>query len=73
MINTTKNTAAEEEAAIITTVGNELLLSSMITMIGMKTVVGRSWIRCACIFIFLMTLIMIYQEIRIPILNSAPE
>ena len=39
MINTTKNTAAEEEAAIITTVGNELLLSSMITMIGMKTVV----------------------------------
>lgn len=39
MILTTKKTTAEEEAAIITTVGNELLLSSMITMIGMKTVV----------------------------------
>ena len=38
MINTTKNTAAEE-AAIITTVGNELLLSSVITMVGMNTVV----------------------------------
>ena len=39
MILTTKKTTAEEEAAIITTVGNELLLSSMITMIGMKSVV----------------------------------
>lgn len=38
MINTTKNTAAEE-AAIITTVGNELLLSSVIAMVGMNTVV----------------------------------
>ena len=38
MINTTKNTAAEE-AAIIITVGNELLLSFVITMVGMNTVV----------------------------------
>ena len=38
MINTTKNTAAEE-AATITTVGNELLLSSVIAMVGMNTVV----------------------------------
>ena len=37
-INTTKNTAAED-AAIIMTVGKELLLSSVITVVGMKTVV----------------------------------
>ena len=34
----TKNTAAED-AAIIMTVGKELLLSSVITVVGMKTVV----------------------------------
>ena len=37
-INTTKNTAAED-AAIIMTVGKELLLSSVITVVGMETVV----------------------------------
>ena len=65
MINTTKNTAAEE-AAIITTVGNELLLSSVITMVGMNTVVEDPGLDAP-------VLIMIYQEIRIPILNSAHE
>ena len=38
MINITKNTAAEE-GAIIITVGKELLLSSVITVVGMNTVV----------------------------------
>lgn len=37
MINTTKNTAAEEAAMIITL--SELLLSSVITVVGMNTVV----------------------------------